>query len=98
MFNFEFIKYYAAESIEVKSYKKALLNYQNEEWNTMKKLNVLNIWQNIVVTFGLLAGSLVCLEMVVKQKEQLTIGDYVLFSTSIIQLYVPLNSFGTYYR
>jgi ATP-binding cassette subfamily B (MDR/TAP) protein 6 len=30
--------------------------------------------------------------------QQLTVGDYVLFSTYILQLYVPLNWFGTYYR
>lgn len=28
----------------------------------------------------------------------LTVGDYVLFSTYIMQLYTPLNWFGTYYR
>lgn len=26
------------------------------------------------------------------------VGDYVLFGTYIIQLYTPLNWFGTYYR
>lgn len=28
----------------------------------------------------------------------LTVGDYVLFATYIIQLYSPLHFFGTYYR
>ena len=28
----------------------------------------------------------------------LTVGDFVLYCTYIIQLYVPLNFFGTYYR
>lgn len=31
-------------------------------------------------------------------EKSLTIGDYVLFASYIIQLYVPLNWFGTYYR
>lgn len=26
------------------------------------------------------------------------VGDFVLFGTYIIQLYMPLNWFGTYYR
>jgi len=26
------------------------------------------------------------------------VGDFVLFGTYIIQLYTPLNWFGTYYR
>lgn len=28
----------------------------------------------------------------------LQVGDYVLFGTYMIQLYTPLNWFGTYYR
>lgn len=28
----------------------------------------------------------------------LSVGDFVLFATYIIQLYAPLNFFGTYYR
>lgn len=35
--------------------------------------------------------------MVVEQ-HTLTVGDYVLFASYIVQLYVPLNWFGTYYR
>lgn len=46
---------------------------------------------------GLLAGSLLCVSMVVRTGE-LTVGDYVLFASYIVQLYVPLNWFGTYYR
>lgn len=36
--------------------------------------------------------------MVVHNEGGLTVGDYVLFAAYIIQLYVPLNWFGTYYR
>lgn len=28
----------------------------------------------------------------------LTVGDFVLYATYVVQLYVPLNFFGTYYR
>ena len=34
----------------------------------------------------------------VASDKGLTVGDYVLFSTYIMQLYTPLNWFGTYYR
>ena len=33
-----------------------------------------------------------------EQSNHLTVGDYVLFASYIIQLYTPLNWFGTYYR
>ena len=97
LLNFETVKYYGAEDYEVNGYKQAILNYQSEEWRSMVTLNILNTLQNIIVSCGLLAGSLLCLNMVVNG-EGLTIGDYVLFASYIIQLYVPLNWFGTYYR
>lgn len=53
--------------------------------------------QNVIVCGGLLAGSLLCAYLVVYE-EGLTVGDYVLFASYIIQLYVPLNWFGTFYR
>lgn len=72
-------------------------NLQVEEFKSILTLNILNITQNVIISGGLLAGSLLCAWMVV-EKEQLTVGDYVLFASYIIQLYVPLNWFGTYYR
>lgn len=97
LLNFETVKYYGAESYEVDSYRKAILDFQLEEWKSMITLNILNTLQNVIVCGGLLAGSLLCLHMVVNN-EGLTIGGYVLFASYIIQLYVPLNWFGTYYR
>ncbi|XP_001605354.2 ATP-binding cassette sub-family B member 6, mitochondrial [Nasonia vitripennis] len=97
LLNFETVKYYGAEDYEVKAYKEAVLKYQSEEWKSLVSLNFLNTLQNVIITLGLLAGSLLCLYMVVNN-EGLTIGDYVLFASYIMQLYVPLNWFGTYYR
>ncbi|KAI4490941.1 hypothetical protein M0802_010615 [Mischocyttarus mexicanus] len=97
LLNFETVKYYGAESYEVDCYKEAILKFQIEEWKSMITLNILNTLQNIIICCGLLVGSLLCLHMVVNG-EGLTIGDYILFASYMIQLYVPLNWFGTYYR
>lgn len=97
LLNFETVKYYGAEKYEVEAYREAILKFQFEEWRSMITLNILNTLQNIVICTGLALGSLLCAYMVV-QGEGLTVGDYVLFSSYIIQLYVPLNWFGTYYR
>ena len=67
------------------------------EWKSSASLNLLNSAQNFIITGGLLAGSLLCAWYVVS-KQGLTVGDYVLFSTYVVQLYAPLNWFGTYYR
>lgn len=97
LLNFETVKYYGAEQYEVDCYREAILKYQEEEWRSSITLNILNTMQNVIVCGGLLAGSLLCAYLVVYQ-EGLTVGDYVLFASYIIQLYVPLNWFGTFYR
>ncbi|XP_070564941.1 ATP-binding cassette sub-family B member 6-like [Ptychodera flava] len=96
LLNFETVKYYGAEEHEVDRLNDAIAAYQSTEWVSLASLNILNTAQNIIITVGLLAGSLLCARDVVDGK--LTVGDYVLFSTYIIQLYGPLNFFGTYYR
>lgn len=97
LLNFETVKYYGAEQYEVDCYREAILKFQDEEWRSSITLNILNTMQNIIVCSGLLAGSLLCAYLVVYE-EGLTVGDYVLFASYIIQLYVPLNWFGTFYR
>lgn len=50
---------------------------QLEEWKSTASLNLLNTIQNVIMTMGLLAGSLLCVYFV--SEKQLTIGDFVLF-------------------
>ena len=67
------------------------------EWVNQVTLQFLNFIQSIVIGIGLTIGSLYC-AWLVSVKKELTVGDYVLFGTYILQLYTPLNFFGTYYR
>lgn len=97
LLNFETVKYYGAEGYEVNAYKEAIYKYQKEEWLTLLTLNFLNTAQNIILCAGLLTGSLLCVYLVADQGT-LTVGDYVLFITYLMDLYMPLNWFGTYYR
>lgn len=85
LLNFETVKYYGAEKYEVECYRETIIKYQEEEWRSIITLNILNTVQNIIVCIGLIAGSLLCAYMVVYQKG-LTVGDYVLFASYIIQL------------
>ncbi|XP_067460368.1 ATP-binding cassette sub-family B member 6 isoform X2 [Thunnus thynnus] len=96
LLNFETVKYYNAEDYEVRCFEEAILKYQYCEWKSSASLALLNQTQNIIIGSGLLAGSLLCAYLV--SKGQFQVGDYVLFGTYIIQLYTPLNWFGTYYR
>ncbi|KAG7241004.1 hypothetical protein INR49_026034 [Caranx melampygus] len=96
LLNFETVKYYNAENYEVGRFEDTILKYQESEWKTQASLAFLNQTQNGIIGGGLLAGSLLCAYFVSEGKFQ--VGDYVLFGTYIIQLYTPLNWFGTYYR
>ncbi|KAJ8352742.1 hypothetical protein SKAU_G00242180 [Synaphobranchus kaupii] len=96
LLNFETVKYYNAENYEVNRFQDAILKYQVAEWKTSASLAFLNQTQNLVIGSGLLAGSLLCAYFVTENKFR--VGDYVLFGSYIIQLYTPLNWFGTYYR
>ncbi|TKS67660.1 ATP-binding cassette sub-family B member 6, mitochondrial [Collichthys lucidus] len=96
LLNFETVKYYNAEDYEVRCFEEAILKYQHCEWKSSASLALLNQTQNIIIGSGLLAGSLLCAYLV--SEGQFQVGDYVLFGTYIIQLYTPLNWFGTYYR
>ncbi|XP_055849647.1 ATP-binding cassette sub-family B member 6 [Episyrphus balteatus] len=97
LLNFETVKYYGAEQYEVDAYREAILKYQKEEFRSLLTLNILNTSQNIILCMGLLTGSLLCVYLVANHKI-LTVGDYVLFFTYLMDLYMPLNWFGTYYR
>lgn len=100
LLNFETVKYYGQENYEVDCYQQAIFDYQKEEFQSIFTLNILNTAQNILICIGLLAGSLLCAYLVAygENADKLTVGDYVLFATYIIQLYVPLNWLGTFYR
>ncbi|CAI2736982.1 unnamed protein product [Dicrocoelium dendriticum] len=96
LLNFETVKYFNAEQYEAKLFKEAFIDYQRAEWRTTASLNLLNTIQNAVIITGLLIGTLLCSRDVVLGR--LTVGDFVLFYTYLLQLYAPLGFFGTYYR
>ncbi|EDO42945.1 predicted protein, partial [Nematostella vectensis] len=96
LLNFETVKYYSGEAFEVNRLNQLILGYQDSEWQVLGSLAVLNTVQNVIITSGLLAGAMYCGYLV--QNGTLGVGDFVLYVTYIVQLYVPLNFFGTYYR
>lgn len=97
LLNFETVKYYGAEKYEVQQYQDVIEKYQKAEWTSTISLQLLNFVQSILIGAGLTIGSLYC-AWLVSAKHELTVGDYVLYGTYILQLYSPLNYFGTYYR
>ncbi|KAK3099268.1 hypothetical protein FSP39_001923 [Pinctada imbricata] len=100
LLNFETVKYYGASEWEVNRYDQAIVRFQTAEWKSNASLNLLSALQNFFISGGLLAGSLLCAYAVTADIPgvNLTVGDYILFGTYLVQLYGPLNWLGSYYR
>jgi ATP-binding cassette subfamily B (MDR/TAP) protein 6 len=94
--NFETVKYFNNETWEVDRYKDAILKLQNSDWKSQASLSMLNTSQNLIISTGLLAGMLLTAFRVSEKKVK--VGDFVAFLAYLLQLYQPLNFFGTYYR
>ncbi|EPB76018.1 hypothetical protein ANCCEY_04864 [Ancylostoma ceylanicum] len=88
------IQQYTTRELERKI---AVYSFQLAEWRSNASLALLNFLQNGLIGLGMTAGS-VLVAYLITVDQQLTVGDYVLFTTYILQLYAPLNFFGTVYR
>ncbi|KAG1671983.1 hypothetical protein FOA52_013356 [Chlamydomonas sp. UWO 241] len=96
LLNYETVKFFCNEALELEGYDSSLRQYQGAEYWQMAFLAMLAIVQGTVVWLGLVSGLVVCVRGVAD--GSLTIGDTVLFVTMINQLYIPLTYFGSYYR
>jgi len=97
LLNFETVKGYGAENYEVEQCHDAIQIFPNVEWINQLTLQLLNIVQSTLVTIGLTIDSVYC-AWLTSIKHKLTVENYALFGTYILQLYTPLSVFGTYYR
>ena len=61
-----------------------------------KDLVLLNISQSIVISLGI-CGSL-CLANYFFEKKELTVGEFVMFNSYNLQIYMPLGFLGTLWR
>jgi ABC-type transport system involved in Fe-S cluster assembly fused permease/ATPase subunit len=96
LLNYETVKYFGAEKHEADRYKHALDLYTQQSQKSQSSLAVLNVGQSAIIALGQLGVNLLCAYQVSKGK--MTVGDFVLINTFILQLYVPLNFLGTSYR
>ena len=60
LLNFETVKYYGQEGFEVDRFNDAVVHYQKAEWESLASLNLLGLGQNVIITLGLLGGSMLC--------------------------------------
>ncbi|MBV9153733.1 MAG: ABC transporter ATP-binding protein/permease [Alphaproteobacteria bacterium] len=96
LLNYETVKYFANEAHEAERYDRALRAYERAAVKSETTLAMLNLGQGTIIAIGLIGIMLLAGEGVAAGR--MTIGDFVLVNTYLIQLYQPLNFLGMVYR
>ena len=96
LLNYETVKYFNNETHEARRYEESLTRYEGAYVRSETTLNLLNAGQAAIMAIGLtvtmlLAGSGIA-------QGHMTVGDFVLVNTYLIQIYQPLNILGFAYR
>lgn len=96
LLNFETVKYFTNEAWEADRYDVALERYESAAVRSQLSLTLLNVGQGFIISLGLVIVLLIAAQGVLD--GQLTIGEFVLVNSLLIQIYVPLNFLGFVYR
>ncbi len=96
LLNYETVKYFGNELHEERRFSAALASYEAAAVRSKVSLSMLNIGQGGIVAIGLIILMLMAGQGV--QQGTMTIGDFVMVNTYLIQLYMPLNFLGFVYR
>ena len=96
LLNFETVKYFGNEEHEARRFDHAMAGYEDASVKSQTSLALLSIGQGVLVAIGLtLVMYLAGLGIV---DGRMTVGDFVMVNTYLMQLYQPLNFFGFVYR
>lgn len=96
LLNYETVKYFVNEDHEYRRYDQSLAQYQNEAIKSQSSLSLLNVGQGTIVGAGLIGVMWLAAQGVAE--GVLSIGDFVLVNTLLIQLFIPLGFLGFVYR
>ena len=96
LLNFETVKYFGNEAHEAARFDGALKGYERAAVKSGTSLALLNVGQGSIISLGVVAIMLMAGFGVVG--GTMTIGDFVLVNSYLIQLFVPLNFLGFVYR
>jgi len=96
LLNFETVKYFGNEDHESGRFDEALKGYENAAVKSNVSLAFLNIGQGLVIAAGVTGAMVMAGYGVVD--GSMTVGDFVLVNSYLIQLFLPLNFLGFVYR
>ena len=96
LLNFETVKYFANEQMEAARFDSAMARYERSAIRIWTSLGFLNFGQAVIFYSGFLIISV--MSIVGVMNRTLTLGDFVLLNTFLMQIYRPLNFIGFVYR
>jgi ATP-binding cassette subfamily B protein len=96
LINYETVKYFGNEEHEYRRFDHSLEDYEAAAIKSQGSLSILNVIQASVIGAGVISVMLLAGQGVVS--GELTVGDFVLVNTFLLQLYMPLNFLGFVYR
>lgn len=96
LLNFETVKYFGNEEHEYRQFDASLARYETAAVQSQNSLTLLNLTQGVIIGVGLMVLMYLAAKGVVD--KTMTIGDFIMVNTFLIQLYLPLNFLGFVYR
>nr|WP_314073887.1 ABC transporter ATP-binding protein/permease [uncultured Roseococcus sp.] len=96
LLNYETVKYFNNEAHEARRYDESLSRYETAYARSEVSLNALNAGQALIMSVGLTVVMLLAGRGIVG--GTMTVGDFVMVNSYLIQLYLPLNFLGFAYR
>jgi ATP-binding cassette, subfamily B, heavy metal transporter len=96
LLNFETVKYFGNEEHEARRFDGALRIYERAAVKSETSLAFLNVGQTAIISVGV--SVMMLMAAVEVRAGAMTVGDFVLVNSYLIQLYMPLNWLGTVYR
>jgi ATP-binding cassette subfamily B protein len=96
LLNYETVKYFANERMEAERFDGAMAKYESAAIRIWTSLGVLNFGQAVIFYAGVIVIGVMAVVGVMNRT--LTLGDFVLLNTFLMQIYRPLNMIGFVYR
>ncbi len=96
LLNYETIKYFGNEELEAQRYDKQLKKLSLATINNDRTLSALDFGQQLIISISLIA--ILLLGAFDLQNKNISLGDWVLINSLMLQLYVPLVFLGVMYR
>ena len=95
LLNFETVKYFNNEEYESLRYDQALETYEKFAVKSAISLTLLNAGQAIIISIGMIGMMVLAAYQI--QDGTMSIGDFIIVNTYLIQLAIPLNFIGFVY-